>query len=140
MPKGNQGSRRPNPANANRTARVGELVRRIVAEELDLIDDDRLVMVSITSVVVDRDLHKAVIWFTTLDAGGDAEIEEAFEEHRGRLRKSVSSQARLRKTPELEFRVDDTLRAAERIETLLRSDTRPPVPDLEVEAADVEEA
>ncbi|MFT5203073.1 MAG: ribosome-binding factor A [Candidatus Aldehydirespiratoraceae bacterium] len=133
MAKGNQGSRRPNPATANRTARIGELVRRIVAEEMDLIDDDRLMMASITSVNVDRDLHKAVIWFTTLNAEDDPDIDEAFDEYRGRLRRAVSSQARLRKTPLLEFKADETLRSAERIETLLRNDHRPPVPDLDVE-------
>ena len=133
--KGNSGGRRPNPATANRTARVGELIRRIVAEELELIDDDRLVMVSITSVDVDRELHKAVLWFTTLNGDDDPEILEAFYEYRGRLRKAVSRQARLRATPLLEFQGDATLRAAERIETLLRNDERPPVPDLDGEEA-----
>lgn len=130
--KGNHNrSRRPNPATANRTARVGELIRRIVAEELEYLDDDRLTMVSITDVDVDRELHKAVVWFTTLDGDDDPEVTEAFDELRGQLRKAVSSQARLRKTPLLEFQADTTLRSAQRIEDLLRSDDRPPVPDLD---------
>ena len=129
--KGNKRPRRGNPATANRTARVGELIRRIVAEELEHVDDERLTLVSLTSVDVDRELHRAVCWFTTLDGDDDDEVAEAFAEHRGRLRKAVGSQARLRTTPELEFRADTTLRSAERIETLLRSDDRPPVPDLD---------
>lgn len=129
--KGNSNrNRRPNPATANRTARVGELIRRILAEQLEYLDDERLTMVSITDVDVDRELHKAVIWFTTLDGDEDPEIAEAFEELRGRLRKAVSSQARLRQTPLLEFRADTTLRSAQRIEELLANDDRPPVPDL----------
>ncbi|MEM7141756.1 MAG: 30S ribosome-binding factor RbfA [Actinomycetota bacterium] len=132
--KGNNRGRRPNPATANRTARVGELIRRIVAEELEHIDDDRLTMVSITDVDVDRELHKAVIWFTTLDGDDDPEITEAFDELGGQLRKAVSSQARLRATPLLEFRADATLRSAQRIEELLASDDRPPVPDLDDDA------
>ena len=66
-------------------------------------------------------------------AVGDGGFERfsCLAEHRGRLRKAVGGQARLRKTPELEFRADTTLRSAERIETLLRSDDRPPVPDLD---------
>ena len=73
--KGNNRNRRPNPATANRTARVGELIRRIVAEELEYLDDDRLTMVSITDVDVDRELHKAVIWFTTLDGRNTGETD-----------------------------------------------------------------
>lgn len=137
--KGNNRNRRPNPATVNRTARVGELIRRIVAEELEHLDDERLSMVSITDVDVDRELHKAVVWFTTLDGDDDPEIEEAFEELRGQLRKAVSSQARLRATPILEFRADITLRSAQRIEDLLASDDRPPVPDLD-DSGDGEEA
>ena len=137
MAKGNRRNRRPNPATANRTARVGELIRRIVAEEMELIDDERLAFVSITSVDVDRDLHKAVLWFTTLDGDDAPEVAEAFDEHAGRFRRAVSSQARLRTTPLLEFRGDVVLRSAERIEEILRHDERPPVPDPE---SDGEEA
>jgi ribosome-binding factor A len=133
--KGNKRGRRPNPATANRTARVGELIKRIVAEELDQLDDERFDLVSLTGVDVDRELHRAVCWFTTLDGDDDEVVGEAFTEHRGRLRKAVGSQARLRKTPELEFRPDATLRSAERIESLLRNDDRPPVPDPDDENA-----
>jgi ribosome-binding factor A len=119
--------RRANPAAANRNARVGELIKRIVAEEIELLDDDRLAFVSITGVDVDRELHRAVLWFTALDGDDDPAIEEAFDEHRGRFRRAVGNQARLRHTPRLEFRADETLRAAERIESLLQNDERPPV-------------
>lgn len=131
--RGQNRGRRANPAAGNRTARVGELIRRILAEELESFDDERLSMVSITSVVVDRELHRAVVWFTTLQGDDDPEIAEAFEEYGGRLRRAVSSQARLRHTPMLEFRFDETLQSAERIEDLLLRDDRPPVPDLEPE-------
>ena len=118
MPK-----RRPNrrdPRADNRMARVGELIRRILAESLEDLDDQRLEMVSITGVVVDRDLHRAVVWFTTLEGDDDGSVLDAFDEHRGRLRRAVGHEARLRKTPELDFRPDTALRAAERIESLIR--------------------
>ncbi len=104
-----------------RTARVGELVRRIVAEAMEELDDDRLVLVSVTGVEVDRDLHRAVVWFTSLAdrPDVDAGILEAFAEHGPRLRAAVGEQARLRKTPKLVFRPDTVLRSAERIERLL---------------------
>ena len=113
---------RRNPAAENRSARVGELIRRVVAEELECLDDDRLTMVSITSVDVDRELHRAVVWFTSLHGDDDPAIAEAFSEHRGRLRREVGSQTRLRRTPELDFRPDEVLRSAARIEELLGED------------------
>ena len=115
-------SRRPNPQAANRTARVGELIRRIIAEELEGFEDERLELVSITGVQVDRELSRATVWFTTLDADDAPEVAEAFDEHRGRLRKAVADQARLRRTPSLHFEPDTVLRSAERIESILRDD------------------
>ena len=115
-----------------RTAKVGELIRRVIASELELIEDERLHLVSLTGVEVDRDLHKAVVYFTSFDRDDDPEIDEAFDEYRGPLRHAVSQQTSLRRAPELEFRADVTLRSAERIERLLAQEAdRPPVPDLE---------
>lgn len=111
----------PDPSKLNRTARVGELIRRILAESFIEFDDDRLMLVSITSVDVDRDFNRAIVWLTTLDLDDEPAALEALEEYKGALRKAVSQQARLRKTPALEFRPDGVVRSAERIEQLLRS-------------------
>ncbi len=114
----------PDYRGEQRGARVGELIRRIVAESIEDLDDERLTMVSITGSEVDRDLHRAVIWFTSLDysEADDFAIVEAFEEHARKLRKAVGDQTRLRRTPELVFRPDMTLRSAERIERILDSE------------------
>ena len=123
-------------APGTRTAKAGELIRRVIASELEYIEDERLELVSLTGVDVDRDLHKAVIYFTTFDRDGDPEIDEAFEEYRGRLRHAVSQGTQLRRAPELEFLSDSTLRSAARIEEILRQEAeRPPVPDLDSGAA-----
>jgi ribosome-binding factor A len=117
-------------------ARVGEQIRRTLAAALVEFEDPRLELVSITGANVDRELHRAVVWFTTLEGDDDTEVLEAFDEHRGRLRRIVASEVRLRKTPELEFRPDTALRAAERIEDLIRemdqtdqTDQSPDAPD-----------
>ncbi len=111
----------PDHRAGHRTARVGELIRRVVAESMEQLDDDRLAMVSVTAVDVDRDLHRAVVWFTSLGDTdeGDVDIVEALEEHASGLRRAVGDQTRLRRTPELVFRPDTVLRSAERIERLL---------------------
>lgn len=107
---------------SKRIGRVGETIRRIVASELEAIDDDRLNMVSITGVDVDRALHRAIVWFTALDFENESVAAEALGEHAKLLRKAVSSRTRLRYTPLLEFRPDSTLRSAQRIEEILRGD------------------
>lgn len=103
-----------------RTARVGELLREIVAEELSRLDDSRLDMVAVTKVTVDRELEKAVVYFDTL-AGpeDDDEVVSALDEHRVRIQAAVGRQARLRRTPHLVFRPDEVTRGAERIDDIL---------------------
>ena len=100
-------------------ARVNELVREILAEELERIDDERLVMVTVTHVRVDPDLSRALVEFSSLGEGED-EAAEALAEHRVRLQGAIGRQARLKRTPELRFEVDTVIEYGARIEELLR--------------------
>jgi ribosome-binding factor A len=61
-----------------RSARVGETLREIIAEELVRIDDERLEFVTVTGIEVDDELNRAHVYFDSL-AGeeGDAEIIDA---------------------------------------------------------------
>ena len=105
-----------------RTARLNQLFQEILAEELERIDDERLELVTIMSVDVDGDLHRAVVYFDTL--GGeddDAGVLEALGELRHRLQGAIGRQARVKRTPELVFRPDDVGRGAARLEEVLRS-------------------
>ena len=113
-----------------RTARVGELIRRIIAESVEKIDDSRLALVSFTNVHVDRDLHRAVVWFTTLYQEDDEDLVAMLNGYAPRLRRAVARQAHLRKTPELVFRADEVLRAAERIEMLIAESAEPAEPEI----------
>jgi ribosome-binding factor A len=116
MAQRNGGSRYP------RTARVNELVREIVAEELERIDDARLELVAVTQVVVDRDLERAVVYVDALGgADDDEEVLDALSEHRVRLQGAIGRQARLRRTPQLHFQPDDVARGAQRIESIIRT-------------------
>ncbi len=131
--RGRPRSRRPQSGRRDydRTERVGELIRRIVAEELELLEDRRLDMVGVTDVDVDRDLNVADVYFSSLDDEHDDEILAALAEHRSRLRRAVGSQARLRRTPELAFHPDQGIRAGERVDEVLRrlADEGPEVED-----------
>lgn len=104
-----------------RVARVNELVREIVAEELAELDDERLELLAVTSVSVEPDLRHAVVYFDTLTgAEADADVLVALRDHRVRLQGAIARQARLKRTPELSFRPDEVERGAERLEGLLR--------------------
>ena len=106
-----------------RTARVNELCREILGDELERLDDERLELVTITHVRVDPDLRHAVVEYSRLGQGED-EAAEALTEHRAKLQAAIARQARLKRTPELRFEVDRVIEHGARIEALLR-DERP---------------
>lgn len=125
--------RRPSqsPYRYPRSARLGESLREVIADELTRIDDERLSLVTVTNIEVDPEMNRAIVRYDSL-AGedGDAEILEALGEHRIRLQSAVGRQVRAKKTPILSFRPDEVIRAAERIEGILhQSGTLPSRPE-----------
>ena len=122
MTKGNRPRPSPTRGKGPRTVRLGELLREVLAEELDRIDDPRLELVSITSVDVDADLNRAIVYFdSVVGEAGDPEVLEAFGACRVRLQAAVGRQIHARKTPILQFRPDEVIRSAERIDEILRT-------------------
>lgn len=113
-----------------RTARLNESLREVIAEELIRIDDERLGLVAITAIDVDPEMNRAIVFYDSLvGEDGDDEIGAALAEHRVRIQGAVGRQVRAKKTPILSFKPDDAIRAAERIERVLRDkDTLPERP------------
>ena len=106
-----------------REARISETVREVVAEELLRIDDDRLAFVSITSIDVDAEMNRGIVYYDSLQGPeGDAAILAAFSHYRKQLQSAIATQVHARRTPILEFRPDDAIRAAARIDEVLRND------------------
>ncbi len=109
------------PHDYPRTARLNELIREIVAEELERVDDERLELVTVVAVDVEADLRHAVVHVAALGGGeGDDAMLAALGEARARLQKAIGRQARVKRVPELEFRPDEITRSAARIEEILR--------------------
>ena len=106
-----------------RAARISETVREVVAEELVRIDDDRLAFVTVTSIDVDSEMNRGIVYYDSLQGEeGDKQILEALNENRKRLQSAIATQIHARRTPILEFRPDDGIRAAARIDEVLRND------------------
>ncbi len=101
-----------------RTDRLNSLLFRILAEEFEGLDDDRLGFLTVTGVETDRDLTSARV-FVTSDAD-EPGLSEALEEHRPRLQQAIADQARVRRVPPIRFVSDETARSADRIEAILR--------------------
>ena len=101
-----------------RSARLNELLREIIAEELERVDDDRLDWVSVVSVEVDNELTKARVYLSSLEQNED-EIIKVLSEYRGRFRKVIGRSARIRRVPDLIFMIDPSIRTGNRIEEIL---------------------
>lgn len=113
-----------------RTARLNESLREVIADELIRIDDERLAMVAITSIDVDPEMNRAIVYFDSLlGEEGDDEIGEALAEHRVRIQSSVGRQVRAKKTPILSFKPDISLRAAAVSTRSCTAPTRCPRPE-----------
>jgi ribosome-binding factor A len=100
-----------------RALRINQVLRQVVAEELErLADADEVPMVTVTSVEVAADMRTAVVYLASLDAA----TEEVLEERRGQLQRVVGSQMTMKRTPRLRFQADPAIAAGTRVEELLR--------------------
>ena len=130
-----------------RTARLNTLLHEIVADFFERIDDERFELLTITGVEVDSDLNRAQVFVTTLGsvgtthlADGDTEVGtevpadpddvllDALDDYRKAVQRKISSEARIRKTPEVVFQIDPAVRSGARIEEILatiRSESDP---------------
>ena len=105
-----------------RTARINEVLRQVLADQLERLEsvDERLGMLTITAVITDPGLRQATVLFSSLDA----EKAEVLESQRYRLQAAVGHEVRMKHTPILKFQPDPAVAAGQRIEDILR--TLPP--------------
>ena len=109
------------PRRYQRTDRLNELLREVVADELERIGDDvdeRLRLVTITGVSTGADLAVATVYYSTLR--DEAEVAAALESQRHRLQRAVAAQVRARRTPVLTFQADPGILAGRQVDALLR--------------------
>jgi ribosome-binding factor A len=107
----------------DRTARVNEVVREVLADELERIGDPALGLLTITGVEVTPDLRQATVYYSALiPAAGEAEHDTAgaLEAARPHLQAAIGRQVRMKYTPMLVFREDPAIRTGERVDEILR--------------------
>ena len=113
MPK----RRTNNKRDYQRSDRLNELLREVIAQELEKLDDSDLGLVSVSSVQVDNELTKAKVFLSCLD--DENQLVEKVSEYKGKLRKAIGDQARIRRVPELEFFLYPSITSVNRIDEIL---------------------
>ena len=108
------------PSRYSRSARLGELLREVLASELAYLDDERLDLVSVTGVETSAELSRATVYISALDDEAAPAALEALEEHRLQLKQAVARSSAVRRVPELAFALDPSISAGERVDQILR--------------------
>jgi len=101
-----------------RTARVNQVVQEVIADALEraAVEDERLLMVTVTGVETDADLRRAKVFYAARHEGAD----QALEQHRVRLQSAIARETHLRRTPQLSFRPDPAIASGWRVEKILK--------------------
>jgi len=115
-------TRRQAPRQYPRAARVNEVVRETLAEELERMSDPRLGFVTLTGVEVSPDIRYADVYYSVLGTP-EARVESsnALRSASPRLRAVLGRQVRLKFVPELRFAEDPAIAQGQRIEEVIRS-------------------
>jgi ribosome-binding factor A len=110
------------PREFSRSRRVGEQIRRVLAQLIhDQVKDPGVGMVTLTAVEVSHDLAHAKIFFTVLadDPAAIKSSEAGLRRASGFLRRELGHQVKLRLTPELHFTYDRSVEQGRRLTALI---------------------
>ncbi|ARJ40072.1 30S ribosome-binding factor RbfA [Sporosarcina sp. P21c] len=105
-----------------RANRIAEQMKKELGDIIgQKLKDPRIGFVTVTGVDVTGDLQQAKIFISVL--GTDKEKEDSLlglSKAKGFIRSEIGQRIRLRKTPELEFEIDESVAYGNRIESLIR--------------------
>lgn len=126
-----------------RTKRIAEEVKKVISQMLyeGQIKDINVIgsrsLISVTSVEVVKDLRYAYVYISVL--GDDAkEIMEGLHNAAGYVRREVGKAVKLRYTPEVIFRLDDSIEKGAYLSKLI-TDVNKPTHDKEEKDKEEEE-
>jgi ribosome-binding factor A len=91
----------------------------VVAEEIERMadTDDRLRLLTVTSVDITPDLSRATVYLSSLPPAA----VEALAEQRAQLQRTIGRQVRMKRTPLLVFESDPAVAHGLRVEEILRN-------------------
>src|SRR5580692_11369993 len=106
------------PSPYPRTARVNQVLREVVADALERQSDidDRLRLITVTSVDTTPDLRRATVYLSSLSD----DAAEALAAQRVALQRQIGREVRLKRTPLLEFAPDPAVAHGFQVEEILR--------------------
>jgi len=104
-----------------RMRRVNAILLEVVAEEVAHLKDPRIGFVTVTGVDTSPDLRNAIVYFSVL--GTDEErlaTMAALDSAASHVRSEIGHEVRLKYTPKLEFRIDESIERGTHMSSLLR--------------------
>lgn len=108
-----------------RTRRLNAIIQEVLAEEVEILNDPRLGMITITGVETAPDMRRATVFVSALDQGNLDEAIKGLKAAAPRLRVLLGKQVRIKFTPQLDFKADAGVIQGERIEAVLREISPP---------------
>ncbi len=104
-----------------RMRRVNSILLEAVAEEVAGLKDPRIGFVTITAVDTSPDLRRAIVYYSVLGTAEEcSSTGEALASAASYVRTGIGHKVRLKYTPKLEFRIDESIERGTQMWSLLR--------------------
>ncbi|MBP9115289.1 MAG: 30S ribosome-binding factor RbfA [Acidimicrobiia bacterium] len=105
----------------SRMSRVNSLVHKVIAQELEELDDDDLELCTVTGVSISPDLRHGDIYISVL--GDDTRTDLALialDKYKGKIKKKLGQEIRIKYMPDIHFKVDPSIEEGQKIEVLIK--------------------
>lgn len=110
---------------SQRQLRVGQEIKKILAEQIERGEVRNLhgmdVLVTIMEARISPDLKYCNVYFIASKKEKYEEVRNALQLAATHFRKIIANKLKMRYTPELNFRIDDSFEQVDKIEQLLRN-------------------
>ena len=105
--------------------RINEMLREVVGAAIATdLNDPRIGFVTVTSVETSPDLRAARVYVSVLGSAEERETTlKGLQSSHGVIQARIASETRMKRTPTLTFRYDDTIEKGMRISKLLDSES-----------------
>ncbi len=105
---------------SDRMRRVNSVMREAVADEVEQLKDPRLGFVTITGVDTAPNLRHATVYYSVLgDEDQKRQTQAALDAAAPRVTHAVGAGSRMKYTPRLHFRIDESVERGTRISKLI---------------------